>query len=215
MLQSSVIDTGINRGRHRGGRSTLNVAGAANISLDADWLTLDEIVYTGALTGDITITLPVYADLAGWSIRINNQSTGLFVISTAAPSGVGASQPITIPQGRREILSWNGVTLESSQDGAVLHEQAVITGITTAGVTLSNRQYKCGHITLQGTPGGAFNVIVRQSPALFVFDNETDGIATIKTAAGTGIAIGVGKAAMVRSDLVNVRRVTADVDPTV
>jgi len=55
------------------------------------------------------------------------------------------------------------------------------------------------------------NVIVADKSRVFVAVNSTAQTLTYKTAAGTGIAVATGKTAILRSDGINVYRVTADV----
>jgi hypothetical protein len=86
--------------------------------------------------------------------------------------------------------------------------------MTDADLTLSSAQYQIPVLTLTGTLTAGRNVIVPTTPkGLWIVTNSTTGgfAVTVKTSAGTGIAVANGKTAMVRTDGTNVIRVTGDI----
>jgi len=86
--------------------------------------------------------------------------------------------------------------------------------MTDADLTLSSAQYQIPILTFSGTLTAGRNVILPTTPkGIWCVTNSTTGgfSVTIKTSAGTGIAVASGKTAFVRTDGTNVIRVTADV----
>jgi len=81
-----------------------------------------------------------------------------------------------------------------------------------ANVTLTAAEARKGVIYLSGALTANINVIVPDRQRQWTVHNNTSGAysLTLKTAAGAGIAVGQGKHAIVRSDGVDVVRVTAD-----
>lgn len=203
-----MADTSTLRGRPGGGRITVNVAGNANILLTPAQIQAEEIVYTGALTGNITVRLPLTRENEGHSFRINNQSTGAFTIHTAGPSDTG----ISVPQGRSHVLGWNGFGLASTMESALLHESIVTTLTTTSDLVLTNARWKCGTNLFNGSPGGTVNIIVPPSSGIYFVVNACDVSLVIKPAGGAGIEIATLRAACVFCDGLGVARLTPDVD---
>ncbi len=210
MLSSTVVDTSVLRGRELGGRIVVNVAGNSDLLLSPEQAGAGIITYSGQLTGSITVRLPLTNENQGFSWLIDNQSSGAFILTTAGPTGAG----VAVPQGRKAFLGWNGVTIFTMDDVALRHETVSIPVGSTADLVLTNLQYKCGHIAFTGAPGGAFNVILPQSPGLYVLDNRTNVALVAKATTGLGITIAAGRAAIIRHDGTDARRVTADQDPT-
>lgn len=82
----------------------------------------------------------------------------------------------------------------------------VSVAVTTADVTLSAAQARCDIINATGALTANRNIIVPDGPQQWCVTNNTSGAytLTIKTAAGTGIAVTQGKAADLLSDGTNV-----------
>lgn len=82
----------------------------------------------------------------------------------------------------------------------------VSVAVTTADVTLSAAQARCNIINATGALTGNRNIIVPDGPATWCVTNNTTGAytLTVKTLAGTGIAITQGKAADLLADGTNV-----------
>lgn len=82
----------------------------------------------------------------------------------------------------------------------------VSVAVTTADVTLSAAQARCNIINATGALTGNRNIIVPDGPATWCVTNNTTGAytLTVKTAAGTGIAISQGKAVDLLADGTNV-----------
>jgi len=120
-------------------------------------------------------------------------------------------------------LSLNGGDLNANQallsagvrgnGGAISLGTSTVTVTDGADTTLSAGEMATGHLILSGALTAARNVIAPATTGGFytVFNNTTGGFAvTVKTAAGTGIAIAAGKTALLRTGA-NVIRLTADV----
>jgi hypothetical protein len=83
---------------------------------------------------------------------------------------------------------------------------------TNADYTLATTEAECQWVRLNwsGWTAGHNVVVPTIAGAIWDITNLTGQIATIKTASGTGIAIGAGKSARVACDGVNIIRLTAD-----
>lgn len=80
--------------------------------------------------------------------------------------------------------------------------------LIATGATPQEWQYGTLHFT--GTLGAGRNIIVPNNKKAYIIWNGTTQTLTVKTAAGTGIAVATNKHAIVRCDGTNVVRVTAD-----
>ena len=78
--------------------------------------------------------------------------------------------------------------------------------------TLTDDEAAYGTIVATGTLTGNRNVILPTDARLWFVKNNTSGAFTLtfKTAAGTGIVVASGKAAVLRGDGVNIERMTDD-----
>lgn len=94
---------------------------------------------------------------------------------------------------------------------------ATATPGTDADYTLTSTEMSKVIVTVvAGSWTSGHNVIVPNAAGgVWHFSNSTGFSMTVKTAAGTGIAIANGRAAWIRSNGTNCRRMTADIDPTV
>lgn len=83
---------------------------------------------------------------------------------------------------------------------------------TSSNVNLTTDQSYAAIIEINGTIGGAINVVVALLTKQWIFFNNTTGgfTMTVKPVSGTGVAIAAGKRAIVYCDGVNIVRVTAD-----
>lgn len=83
--------------------------------------------------------------------------------------------------------------------------------VTTADVTLTANQARCRYITVTGAMTADRALIVPNNGEYIIFNNTTGGfVLTVKTAAGTGIAVAATKRALLYADGTNVVRITAD-----
>jgi hypothetical protein len=105
----------------------------------------------------------------------------------------------------------SGVDLTGIVDCRAWHDLPGIAGrvsiaVTTADVTLSAAQARCEILNITGTLTGNRSVIVPDGPQSWCVTNNTSGAftLTVKTAAGTGIAVTQGKAADLIADGTNV-----------
>lgn len=98
------VDTSIVRGGPLAGRTTKNVAGAANVTLTGDDIRNERILCTGALTGSISVIFPLGAESEGKSWHVSNRTTGAFKLGIVGPSGTA----LDIPQGAALEVMWDG-----------------------------------------------------------------------------------------------------------
>jgi hypothetical protein len=105
----------------------------------------------------------------------------------------------------------SGVDLTGLVDCRAWHDLPGVAGrvsvaVTSADVTLSAAQARCEILNITGTLTGNRSVIVPDGPQSWCVTNNTSGAftLTVKTAAGTGIAITQGKAADLIADGTNV-----------
>lgn len=109
-----------------------------------------------------------------------------------------------------------GVTANTAFDilDAALSEVAVT--IADADYTLSSamtpKEWQYGIVKATGTLTAPRNVVAPTNKKLYVFVNATTGgfAVTLKTSAGSGIAVAAGMQAILRCDGTNIVRVTAD-----
>lgn len=112
-------DMGVLRGGPLPGKTTKSVAGSANVTLTLDDLRKECLILEGALTGNITVSLPLTADHAGYQWTIDNETTGAYTLGVK----VGAGDAVSIPQGACMPVLWNGTELEHAATGLVDVEQ--------------------------------------------------------------------------------------------
>lgn len=84
--------------------------------------------------------------------------------------------------------------------------------LTTADVTLTAAQARCGYLTISGALTGNRNVVVPNYWRGDVYcTNSGPYTTTVKTSGGAGIVVGQGKRCILRADGTNVVRITADI----
>lgn len=92
--------------------------------------------------------------------------------------------------------------------------RAVVAAMPDADYTLSAGEYHAFQIEFAGTLTAGRNVILPTvASGVWIVENATTGgfALTFKTAAGSGVAVAAGTAAIVRCDSVNIVRASADV----
>ncbi len=171
----------------------------------------DPVAFTvGSLnvTGPSTLsalTVTGATSLAGATISGTSALTTLTVSGTSLLSGVLTAVNV----------DYSG-NLSNTAGGLRLNTASVTPG-ADADYTLLAAEYKCGIVILNtGSWTAGHNVIFPLSASsVWHFVNTTAFIATLKGASGTGIAVAAGRAATVRHDGTNMRRVSPDLDFTV
>ena len=123
----------------------------------------------------LKLALPVQGELSGtWGDVVNNNITAMVEEAVA---------------GRKVINTWtaNSHTLTSA-DGTTSESRAAILTLTDTGTALT----------------GAGTVICPAASKIYIVENGTAQVITVKTASGTGIAVPVGKNMVVFCDGTNV-----------
>ena len=123
----------------------------------------------------LKLALPVQGELSGtWGDVVNNNITSMVEEAVA---------------GRKVINTWtaNSHTLTSA-DGTTSESRAAILTLTDTGTALS----------------GAGTVVCPAASKIYIVENGTAQVITVKTASGTGIAVPVGKNMVVFCDGTNV-----------
>ena len=123
----------------------------------------------------LKLALPVQGELVGtWGDVVNNNITSMVEQAVA---------------GKAVINSWttNSHTLTSA-DGTTAESRCAILELTDSGTALS----------------GAGTVVCPAASKIYIVDNNTAQIVTVKTPSGTGVAVPVGKTMVVYCDGTNV-----------
>ncbi len=181
-----------------------SVAGGSNVTLSAYESICQVIDLYGALTANIT----VYCPNRPWRYKVKNGTSGAYEITFSTIGGSG----VKVPQGDSYTLVSDGsnILFESSSGLLNLLSKSVAGGVD---VTLNANEYSANILEFTGALTANINVIVPVTAKQWTVFNNTTGAftLTVKTPAGTGIAIGQTKRAIVYADGTNVVRATADV----
>lgn len=213
------------------GVSTINVAGNSNVTLTAVQAGAGILVFTGALTGNISVIVPNTS--AKW--EISNQTTGAFTLTVKTAAGTG----ILVAQGKNTMLWCDGTNvLDAKTDfpspaltgnptaptaasgdsstsiantGFVFNATDGMATVNVAGnvdVTLTQAQYGCALLNLTGALTGNINLKFPQLTGQWVVANNSTGAFAITgktTAAGTPatVVLPQGSAVIVYSDGTN------------
>lgn len=171
-------------------------------------------VWTG---GSGTFTLPQAVSVGdGWYMNFKNDGSGTLTI--AAPNGetFDGDSSLTLVSGASCLVASDGLnfSIMSSQANSTAGDFTYTT-ISVAGTgdyTLSAAEYDKIAIKFTGLLTGNRNIIVPNAVRDYWVNNATTGAftLTVKTAAGSGVAITQGKKATVYSDGTDV--IAADTD---
>ena len=153
-------------------------------------------IANGTLTLSASTTNYIEATRAG---VVSKNTTGFSAGSIPLYSAVTGSSTVTSYTDSRAWVQPEHIT-----------SRAAIT-VTTADVTLSADQARCGYLTISGTLTGNRNVIVPADWQGVVYCNNSGAFTTtVKTSGGTGVVVAQGKRAILFADGTNVVRITAD-----
>ena len=174
---------------------------------------LDWFYYGGVLVVDGVLTLignnPVALTLApGQTNYLEADRSGSVSANTSGftPGSIPLYAVVTDASsvtGYTDYRAWAQPVDRTSQASVV---------VTTANVTLSAAEARCGYLITTGVLTGHRSVIVPDHWRADVFCANTGAFTTIfRTAGGSGIVVGQGKRCLLRADGVNVVRVTPEV----
>lgn len=175
--------------------------------LTAEWSANNKVPLirqTGATTRIGSLTLAVI-NLEAFTLSLTGGAGGL-----ALNAGGGSGTTVLRSDGTtlRAAVPLAGSANESMPFRL---KPATITQSSTADTTLSASQAECPVLEVNGTPGGAFNVIgPNVSGARYEITNTTPSPLTIKKSGGTGVTIAAGKSAIVRHNGTDYIRITPD-----
>lgn len=128
------------------GRIAINVAGSANVTLTGVQAGYAFIEFTGALTGNITVTVPGSAST--WIMK--NSTSGAYTITLASATGSGSN--MVLPQGGSQEILTDGTNVYGLGYLPVTGGTLAPSG-STAWVALNSPTLRVTD-TLSGTGGG-------------------------------------------------------------
>lgn len=223
------------------GIATVNVAGAANVTLSQAQYGEGIIQLTGALTGSINVIFPIWGK---WIVA--NNTSGAFTVTCKTAAGAG----IAVVQGRSRTIYADGTNINSqrtdfdsvsltgtptsttppSNDNSTrvattamvqaaalaVNAGSLITVLNVAGnttYTMVVGEYNNGIIQLTGALTGSINVIFPAN-GRWIVSNGTTGnyVITCKSAAGTGVQVLQGRSSILYGDGANIRHEMDDFD---
>ncbi len=168
---------------------------------------LSDVSLSGTAQGDV-----LYRGASQW----NNLATG--AVGTLLQAGGASANPSWVSNITPGNINMTGIMQGSTAGSGTAFRwaSATVTPPSDADYTLTAAEMSCGILTVvAGSWSSGHNIIVPTAAGgTWHISNETGFVATIKTAAGTGIAIANARAATIRSNGTNCRRMTADCDPT-
>lgn len=158
--------------------------------------------------GSGTLTLPSAGSVgADWFAHVKNAGSG--VLTVAASSNIDGSASLALNPNESFIVFTDGSTFYTVGKGVASTTTFTYTTINAAGTgdyTLSSIEQGKTAYKITGALTGNRNIVVPTTLASYWVDNETTGAftLTVKTAAGTGVAILPGQRKIVYSDGTNV-----------
>ena len=170
------------------------------------------IPFSGAAAGTYYIRMGV----DGIPYRDTGSAAALYSVVWSGSAFGTVTKLATYAPGYQDLLDllssgYSGLTYASPDKRIEAAEKAfsalLSKAITTADVTLTTAEaMEQGVIRLTGTPTAARNLIVPAKAKVYFIDNDTAGAfaVTVKTAAGTGVALAAGTNGALFCDGVNV-----------
>lgn len=196
---------------------TLSVAGSSNVALTTDQAQNGVLEFTGALTGNINVSIPDAVATGGARWLVFNNTSGLFTLTVKSVSGTG----VVVQQGLKAEIYSDGTNLVAglTPEGinAARGGRSALTFTSDANKTLVEGEYDNWMLdfTNAGTSLGATrDAVVPLTPAgrSWLVRNNAPGAQSIQVigATGTGITIATAKYALVMSTGTDIIRVTPD-----
>lgn len=170
---------------------------------------------TWAWYGGVILVNGVRTALANGSISLSASSDNYL---EADRSGTVTKNTTGWTPGRTPLykITAGSAAVSNYEDWRVVTPAYGLLSLSVAGgadVTLTQPQAANDSLKLTGTLTASINLIVPTVPASWKVHNATAGAytLTVKTAGGTGVAVGQGMRCIVECDGTNVVRVTADI----
>src|ERR1035437_2039172 len=126
------------------------------------------------------------------------------------PSSYTPNLRLTLPSAGEDASTWGDLV----NTGIPALIDASIAGLASVSMTAADRTLSIANgstdearqmlVSLTGTPGASYNVIVPTATKLYFVKNGTGFAQTVKTAAGTGISVPNGAVMVLFCDGVNV-----------
>lgn len=195
MLSTWIYGGGLSESAH-----SISVAGLTALTLTQDQALHRAQEFTGALTGDCTVTFPLDSKDAGLIWYCTNSTSGTHLLIISGPSGA----TYTVPQGRRTGILWNGTNMVPAEASSVRSDVSIVSGITGASptVTLTAAQAQQGIISLQGNATGTPVIIVPSAVAQYIINTQLASASNVQvqTASGTAATLNATGNALVYID---------------
>lgn len=155
-----------------------SVAGASNVNLsdlEATWAIVE---LTGALTGNIDVTIPDVFN----TIAVYNNTSGAYTITFKSLTGTG----VVIPQGVAAFFYCDGVDVKEVQVTEITLNAKILKSNTYAASTPASSS---GTLTLDLADGHEFNVTMTEAVTTLTLSNVPTGVSFLTldlTQDGTG-----------------------------
>jgi hypothetical protein len=175
-------NTGVFRNGLKENRLSKNVAGAANVLLTVAEANHRVLVFTGALTGNIAVTVPVSSEDDGLFWIVYNNTSGSFTLTFTPATGSG----VAVPQGQSMLLTHDGTNMVNgigapAQTGLRLRD-LVEHKLTSAQPMTVGTETAAGQLTVVSAATGTVALVVMPAVA-----SPSASIVSIRNSAGTAL----------------------------
>lgn len=157
-----------------------------------------------------TLVLPDLADVnADWFLMVRNSGTGALVANPDGSPTIDGASTLSFQPGESAIITTDGsnfFTIGFGQSATFAFDYTSIAVGGTGNYTLSGTELNRIAYNFTGVLTGNRNIIVPATVQQYWVSNATTGAytLTVKTAAGTGVALSSGQRAIFYSDGTNV-----------
>lgn len=191
-------------------RTAKSVGGGIDVTLTSSEYDKPILELSGALTASINVILPLTP--GAWWIAYNN-TTGNYTLTLKGATGAS----VAVSQGMIAVIYCDGTNMKligtEKLAAEIMPANRLSIALSDADTTLTYVQAAARALEFTGALTAGRNIILPDTSfrELVIYNNTTGGFAlTIKTSAGSGIAVAATKRAIVYCDGTNVVRVTPD-----